>query len=175
MISHNVQRDLMSQPPTSSHRIQLAGPTADNRIELPTQRTLPGLSYEDDCLAHAYLDRLPNRFKQCHANIAIGTVAKPPDHEPDAFELKQLTHQWAKRIDLATLHGDLWNLIECKPRADHKAIGQILCYQFWWHQTPQLSNNTRPLIVCQRSDDDVLAAARHFHIEILTLPNAIET
>lgn len=72
-----------------------------------------------------------------------------------------------KRIDVvAVVAGVLW-IIEVKPIAMHFAIGQVLVYEGLFVKEYKPANETWPVIVCDRVDEDVITECQRLGVVVV--------
>lgn len=110
------------------------GPCDETRREVGSERRFPGLSPDDDVLLRCWLGSLASPPDELHTHVPLGNVPKLLGELDTASNRAQVEASYPRRADAACLFGDRWTLVECKPEADHHALGQILCYRWWWER-----------------------------------------
>ena len=142
------------------------GPCDETRRELSHGGRWPGLSFDDNDLLHRYLDGLDVLPNELHTHIPLGSLPELVGGLDTQRNRKQVQSSWARRADAALLFGGKWTLIECKPEADHHALGQILCYRFWWERERHLGRISKCIVVTDVCDADVKVAFSSFGVRV---------
>jgi hypothetical protein len=87
----------------------------------------PHMKPEDVAVWERFIKQNPKFFDTCAYDVAIGEGApQNPEHPAEIqYDGKVLTQ---KKVDIVAFQGSLVYLIEVKPVADMRALGQILVY-----------------------------------------------
>ncbi len=130
------------------------------------ERRYPGLSMLDDALLKRWLLDLGSEADELHTHVPIGE--RPVELEDMMCPRMQRMADaaWPRRIDAVLRYGKKWVLVECKPAADHHALGQVLCYKFWWQQTAGLPPLSSVRVVTDACDRDCRTAFAHFGVMV---------
>lgn len=126
-----------------------------------------GLSANDGSLLAVWLMQLAVKPDELHTHVPIGELPFEPSDMDDPFTRSCIEAAWPRRIDVAMRYGDEWWLIECKPDADHHALGQILCYRFWWERDVTDKPLARTIVLTDRVDPDCETAFAHYDVELV--------
>ena len=110
------------------------GPSDETRRVLPFVRRYPGLSPDDDKLLRSWLGSLAKLPDELHTHVPVGNLPQLLGDLNTAANRAQVEASYPRRIDCACLFGGRWTIVECKPEADHHALGQVLCYRWWWER-----------------------------------------
>jgi len=110
------------------------GPCDETRRLDGSARRYPGLSPGDDTLLRSWLASLAKPPEEIHTHVPVGNLPRLLGELNTAANRAQVEASYPRRIDCACRFGDGWTIVECKPEADHHALGQILCYRWWWER-----------------------------------------
>jgi len=114
-----------------------------------------GLSPTDRTLLEVYVERMARKPDAIHTHVAVGTIPVYHEDGDDPVIRAQLEACWPRRIDAVLRWGRKYQLVECKPDANHYVLGQLLCYVYWWlehcHDLPE----PQAVLVTDRCDPDV--------------------
>jgi len=138
----------------------------------PCGRRLAGLSRQDDTLLRGYLRGLGTVPAELHTHVPVGALPGEPEGVVTERDRAMVEALWPRRIDCVLLVGGLWRLLEVKPVADHHALGQVLCYGFWWRQVKRFPGLDELGVVTWRCDADCVAAYSHFGVRVFVVQGA---
>lgn len=96
-----------------------------------------------------------------HTHVPIGAFPVEVSDAADDFTLRQVNALFPRRIDVALVVGNGWWIVECKPDADHHALGQVLAYRHWWREQLPDKRLDRCVVLtdkCQTDCKSVFAA-----------------
>lgn len=142
------------------------GPSDDTQVRFPLPRRLSGLSYCDEQLLRRWLDQDKGAITELHVSIPLGPEPDKPFAGCSEAIHRAMSYSHAYKLDAAALDFRGWTLIECKPRARHRALGQILSYGYWWQHHNGLGRPGRLLVVTTEVTDEVLAVYRRYGIQV---------
>ncbi len=88
----------------------------------------PGMKPEDIAAWERFIDTNPGYFETVDYNVPCGPGAPVnPDHAPEIqYDHTILTQ---KKIDVVGYRGDAVTIVEVKPIADMRALGQVITYK----------------------------------------------
>lgn len=107
----------------------------------------PHMKPEDELVWSAFIKKKPDYLDTCDydTKCGLGAQVDPTMPENMQFDHKILTQ---KKIDVVGFRGEEVCLIEVKPIANMRALGQILTYmELYGKDHPELKN-VKPIIVC---------------------------
>lgn len=119
-------------------------------------RDLVGLRPEDAKLLTGVLDYYGDRVRELHTHVPCGWAAVREDERYDGLTHAAVCGQYARRCDAAVLVGESWDVIECKPIAGHKALGQALFYGHHLAKADPELEGARLVVACSEVDPDFL-------------------
>lgn len=125
----------------------MAGEALQGRFPYETLSKYPHMQPEDVMVWHKYIQSHPDVFERCDYDVAVGEGA-PTD--PSHTEVMQGMHTilTQKKIDVVAYKGYKTFLIEVKPVANARGLGQILTYLKLYKKDHLLEQNIIPMIVC---------------------------
>ncbi len=141
------------------------GPSERTLQAVPLPRRLAGLSVCDAALFRLWWPRVEASAIELHANVPVGPSAEKGLGGAGWRRERCGDALWAYRIDVAirTAHG--WWLVECKPRARHKALGQLLSYSHWWTTMHRLPSPARLVVVTTDILPEVASVYARYGVE----------
>lgn len=97
------------------------------RFEFKPLTKYPGMKPEDIAVWDRFIIKNPGYFDTVDYNFPLGTGAPVnPDHPPEIqYDHTILTQ---KKVDVVGYRGDSITIVEVKPIADMRALGQALTY-----------------------------------------------
>lgn len=106
----------------------------------------PHMGPEDRKIWERFIEKYPAAFDVVNYDIPVGDGADHSDIAPEnlAAGFKQLT-QW--KIDVVGYKDNILYVIEVKPSARAKALGQVLSYVELYKQTYPTVYKTQPMII----------------------------
>lgn len=123
------------------------GPSSATLQALPPVRALAGLSVCDGALFRKWWPGVADSVLELHANVPVGPGVEEGSG-PTCSRMERCgSALWAYRIDVVLRTAAGWVLVECKPRARHKALGQLLSYAHWWVEMHGLPRPVRLVVV----------------------------
>lgn len=137
----------------------VAGPTDATRRSVSSPRSWAGLAGNDAELLGVFLDQVGADPLELHTGVPVGRVPTIADSETSERDRKMIAACWPRRIDACVRWPEGWWIVECKPDANHYAIGQLLCYYFWWCRDVVEDAPVRTVIVTDVCDPDVKPVA----------------
>ena len=142
------------------------GGSKDTLRDIQYKGRWPGLSYDDDFLLHRWVSELLVDPAEFHTHIPLGSLPELVGDLDTASNRKQVASSWARRADAAVRVGHDWWLIECKPEADHHALGQLLCYRFWWERERAAGAISQSIVVTDLCDKDIKVAFSAYGVRV---------
>ncbi len=145
------------------------GLTDDTKRDIDNPRHWRGLAGDDAALLATWIDRLEVKPDELHTGIAVGPLPEIPAeiNTPRLAAVQVGTSSW--RVDAAVRFGAKWWLIECKPDAGHKALGQLIFYRWWWQQQPGYPVAERFVILTDECDSDFIPVFETYGVEVIKL------
>lgn len=137
------------------------------------QTHYPHLKPADVMIWEAFIRGNPTFFDSVDYDVPVGEGAPflPGEEEPYVSDYRLLTQ---KKIDVVAYKGnEIW-LIEIKPNAGSRALGQILTYEkLFTLSFPTLANTRKCVITTflQNEYDSVYSKFNVVVIEVGTIPN----
>lgn len=128
-----------------------------------------GLRPDDGALLAIWVDSLGASLQELHTHVPVASddvdvvdVADP--------RMRRLAEQlYPRRVDAVLLIKDEWWLVECKPSADHMALGQVLCYAFWWEGLPAGPDLQHVAVLTDQADEMCRRAYFAHGVELIEL------
>ena len=74
-----------------------------------------------------------------------------------------------KRIDVVAAVAQGFWVIEVKPWASMQAVGQVLCYTRLFMREYEVAGAVRPVIICDRADEDLLESYDQFGVGVIAM------
>ena len=102
---------------------------------------------EDIAVWERYISKNPARFESVDYDFRVGTGAEVDPNHPEEMQ-RDHTILTQKKIDAVAYVGSFVYLIEVKPIADMKALGQILTYHKLYTVDNPQELAVRKMIVC---------------------------
>ena len=162
-------RELLEVPWQDDTSGTLLGPSAATLRDQGRPRGWAGLSRRDRELLRVWLGRRGSALAELHTGVPVGRVPKlQVEHDTEANR-KLVQGVYPRRVDAAVLEGGLWSIVECKPAANHYAVGQVLCYAYWWRVSLVNRPLARSIIVTDEADPDIRPVAAASEIELVEL------
>lgn len=165
-------RELLEVPWKDDTSGRLLGPSAETLRDQGRPLGWKGLSVRDRELLRVWLGRRRSPPAELHTGVPIGRVPKlQVEHDTEANR-RLVQGVYPRRVDAAIQERGLWTIVECKPAANHYAVGQVLNYTYWW--TRSLINRplVRAVIVTDEADPDVRPVAEELEIDLVELGRA---
>lgn len=128
-----------------------------------------GLSADDGTLLATWLERMETKPTELHTHVPIGWDRPTFPDEPDPCVRRMADSIYPRRIDAVLVFGGDHVLVECKPGADHFALGQVLCYAFWWESEAALPALSRVVVLTDLTDSYVKRAFFAYGVEVVEL------
>ncbi|GAH68473.1 unnamed protein product [marine sediment metagenome] len=96
-------------------------------------------------------------------------VGKPVDVGEDASDMDRRIAAGItrKRIDVVALVGDVFWVIEVKPRADMVAVGQAVSYPRLFLQEFELRRDVLGVIICDQVDEDIVSICEALGVVVI--------
>jgi len=114
---------------------------------------------------YRFLDRYGRYFQALYYDCLLGGPFLTPEQEQDPFQL-MWRNNTSKRADaIAETEMELW-IIEVAAYPGLRAVGQLQVYQSLWIEDPRVLKPERLVLVCERLDTDLGAAAARFGLQI---------
>lgn len=149
------------------------GPSRSTERVRPRRGRWPGLSLADGALLSVWLSRDPPAYSALHTHVPVGAFPVEVADAEDEFTVRQVNALWPRRIDVALVVGSAWWIVECKPDADHHALGQVLAYRHWWlGQLPDLRLN-RVVVLTDQCQSDCRPVFLEHGIELIELGHVL--
>lgn len=113
-----------------------------------------GLSEDDGMLLETWVDEYYDSISELHTHVACGlcreSVAEFREHGSPGM----VRHLYARKADAVVCFREGWIIVECKPTADHRALGQLLFYRHHLRKVTACLANPRLLVLCTECDED---------------------
>lgn len=137
------------------------------RFPYQTLEKYPGMKPEDVAVWDRFIIANPKYFDTCDYNVHVGEGAET---DPEHSEAMQRDHTMLtqKKIDVVGYRGEAPSIVEVKPIANMRALGQILVYErLFLDMHPELVN-VPLIIVCGEveRETDALFLEHAIQIEI---------
>lgn len=114
---------------------------------------------------YRFLDKWGELFLNLYYDSFLGGPSLTPEEEKDPMK-RMWRANTAKRTDaIAETEKEVW-LIEVANYPGMRAIGQLHTYQALWLEDPKIAKIERMLLVCERLDTDIGAAAGKFGFQV---------
>lgn len=128
----------------------------------------PHLLAEDVILWERFIDQQPTAFDYCDYDIHVGEGMEiDPSWPPEIQRMATILSQF--RIDVIGWKGNIPTIIEVKPKAASKALGQIILYRSLFLKTFPSYPSAKSLIITDWDHKEVLAVAFQNNIKIVTV------
>lgn len=113
-----------------------------------------GLSEDDGLLLEAWVDEYYDSISELHTHVACGLCAVEAGVLEQGASPGMVRHLYARKADAVVRFRLGWIIVECKPTADHRALGQLRFYKLHLAKaTPELSG-ARLMVLCTECDED---------------------
>ena len=111
------------------------------------QAKYPHMKPEDVAVWERFIDQNPEYFLECEYDVAVGEGApQNPEHADNIqYDGKILTQ---KKLDVVGYRNEDIVLVEVKPVANMRGLGQILTYEKFFNATYPQTLPVRKMIVC---------------------------
>ena len=107
---------------------------------------------------YRFLDSYGPYFKRLFYDSLLGGPFMTPEQLADPI-MKMWRTNTAKRTDaIAELENEIW-IIEVASYPGLRSLGQLQVYENLWREAPGLPGTVRLVLVCERIDQDLGAAA----------------
>lgn len=113
-----------------------------------------GLSEDDGLLLEAWVDEYYDSISELHTHVACGLCAEEALGLERRGPAGMVRHLYARKADAVVRFREGWIVVECKPTADHRALGQLLFYRHHLRKVTPCLADPRLLILCTECDDD---------------------
>lgn len=121
--------------------------TAPGRFPFVQVAKYPHMKPEDVLVWDRFVAMHPGRFDTVDYDIALGVGAPTRPEDPENIQSMH-TILSQKKVDVVAYKGYTTYVIEVKPIANARALGQILTYLQLYKQDHPLEPNIIPMIVC---------------------------
>lgn len=115
-----------------------------------------------------FIDRSPDAYKEVAYDVAVGEGA-PIEEGTEENIAKGYTILTQRKIDVIGFDGDQVHVIEVKPIATPKAVGQIEWYLELFKNEPDGNKNAIGVLISHIADRDVAAFAEKKGIRLIIL------
>ena len=139
-------------------------PTTLGRTYLTDWRGNPPHMLQPDIpVWYRFLDTYGQFFQKLYYDCLLGGPFLSLEDERDAMQ-RMWRANISKRADaIAETVDEVW-LIEVSAMPGMRAVGQLLTYQTLWLEDPKITKLERLVLVCERTDTDIMAACGKFGI-----------
>lgn len=140
------------------------------KYQFAIQSHYPHLKPADVKIWEAFIRAYPNFFESCDYDVKVGKGASflPEKGDKYAEDFRVLTQ---KKIDVVAYRGnDVW-LIEVKPFAGSKALGQILTYEKLYREKLEGEPTIVKCVITTFLKDEFHAIYDEFNIESFEMGN----
>ncbi len=128
-----------------------------------------GLSEDDGLLLEAWVDEYYDSISELHTHVACGLCAAEAEDLERLASAAMVRHLYARKADAVVRFRRGWIIVECKPTADHRALGQLLFYRLHLAKaTPEL-RGARLMVLCTECDEDFREAFVKNGIEVCVI------
>lgn len=129
--------------------------------------TYPHMMAEDIAVWTKYLQAWLVPIDEVWYDVHVG---KPVELGPAASlaELKMAAGITRKRIDVVARVGNVFWVIEVKPRADMRALGQVISYLRLFVLEFAPRREVLGVIVCDQVDGDIVATCEELGVAVIT-------
>lgn len=129
------------------HKVQLLEQT---RRSVDTTGRWPGLTAIDGAIFEQFVANNKSVIDEIHTDVPCGICASPPEWLRTDQGKRQLESMYPLRIDAVVRAGGVWHIVEVKPDAGYRSLGQVLTYKFWAKHTNPMLVDAVPCIVTDR-------------------------
>jgi len=127
----------------------------------------PHMAKEDYAIWQRTRTKLLKNAKDVYFDVGLGGAKNIPDeYEPAYRYMWERLNQ--KRIDVLVDTGELWKIIELRPRATSTVIGRLLQYKTMWEAEPIDQRPVYLILGTDIPDPDLISLAVSLKIEIIT-------
>ncbi len=128
--------------------------------------TYPHMLAEDVAVWSRYLESPLVRIDEVWYDVHVG---KPVDVGSDASDMDRRIAAGVtrKRIDVVALVGDVFWVIEVKPRADMMAVGQAVSYPRLFVQEFEPRRGVLGVIICDEVDADIVSICEELGVVVI--------
>jgi hypothetical protein len=116
----------------------------------------------------AFLRSEHNDFEQVWYDVHVGAPMHVPAGSP-AFMKNVVDGVSRKRIDVVARQGKRLWIIEVKPEANMKGIGQVVTYKKLFVKEFRITESVKAMIIATTCDRDVLKTAEDLNVTIIAL------
>lgn len=109
-----------------------------------------------------------NMLDEVWYDVHVGTPMHVPEGSPTWMQ-KVVDGVSRKRIDVVGRTGSGLYIIEVKPEANMKAIGQVVTYTELFVKEFRITGAVQAMIVAKTCDRDILATAKMANVKIIAL------
>ncbi len=127
----------------------------------------PHMKPEDIAGWERYIGKFPNTFETCDYAVRVGEGAKMPESEGGNFA-EGFNHITKKEIDVIAYKGEEVWVIEIKPVANMRSLGQILTYAKLAEPTIPSGKQMMLAVVCETVERELEDIFLSHSIRILT-------
>ena len=142
------------------------------RADPTNERSWKGVAANDRPLLSRHIALQAWESADLYTRVLCGTApCEDPDQLTEAMERETL-HTFCKKIDAVVKVAHRTWVVEIKPAASYVALGQVLTY---WHHARELYpelKHSRPMIITDAPDPDILHVARFYNVTVLSIPDA---
>lgn len=125
----------------------------------------PHMLDQDIPVWYRFLDRYSALIDDLYYDVLLGGPFLTPEQQEDKFA-RMWRFNTSKRADaIAQTKDEVW-IIEVASYPGLRAIGQLQVYQTLWLEDPKLFKPERLVLVAERIDNDLGAAAGKFGIQV---------
>lgn len=128
----------------------------------------PHLLIEDVALWERFIEQYPEYFDYCDYDVHVGNGMKLDPSWPDNIKYMATTLSQF-RIDVVGWKGNSPTIIEVKPRAASKAIGQIIIYRSLFPKSFPEFPRPKSMIITDWNHDEILTIAFENNIKVITI------
>ena len=109
---------------------------------------------EDVAVWGRFIAKNPGLFESCDYDMALGVGAPVDPNHPEEIQ-RDHTILTQKKVDVVAYRLDQVTLIEVKPIADMRAMGQIMTYHHLYTQAHPEQTNVWKMVVCGKVEREL--------------------
>jgi len=129
------------------------------------QPKYPGLRPEDRRIWESFIGQNPDRFNFVLYNVHVGDPSDCPEEIGD--QARRSWHELTRwKIDVLAADDNAWYVIEVKPNANAKAIGQALSYRTLLPEAMSVSGKIVPVVLTDTSPPSTHKAGNALGVHI---------
>ena len=126
----------------------------------------PHMKPEDVAVWEVFIEKYPNAFNSVSYDVCCGEGADflPTEEDTPAGRENRL---YKKKIDVVGYNGDTATIIEVKPYADFRGLGQIIGYHELYCRDNQNGAQPRKMLVCNEATVEMRSLYESNGIEVI--------